>query len=360
MVYRNGSLYLANNAFLNCEVSKIDEMGNFSVFITEQGVGILSGLDFDDAGNLYCTGSCAEDNSLFNGVSFPPPSFYNKYLVKYDPSGIPLWVKYSEDVTCILPKVRVDNDNNIYWTGQLNNSCSFDTITLQGPTWVYDFYLVKMTPGGSALWGREVPQVMTGDATTGSLDIIKVMPDNSVTIGGETRGMIDWGNGVTTNVGSMINEALLLNFNSDGVAQWGKTGAGSYTDMKSMDADLSGNLYFTGVGHDTVSFDQQQIYRTTFYYPYIAKIENSPTTGLGQKELLHRISVFPDPATDFITISSKVLVNGHLDIINQEGKTVMQGNNFTKMSISSLTPGMYCVKVQFADGSISIEKFVKL
>lgn len=107
-----------------------------------------------------------------------------------NPSGTPLWVKYSEDVTCILPKVRVDKDNNIYWTGQLNNSCSFDTITLQGPSWVYDFHLVKMTPQGSALWGREVPQVITGDATVGPLDIIKVLQDNSVTIGGDARDVL--------------------------------------------------------------------------------------------------------------------------------------------------------------------------
>jgi len=359
MAYRNGSLYLANNAFLSCEVSKIDEVGNFSVIITETGVGILSGLDFDDGGNLYCTGSCAGSNTLFNGVSFPPPTSYNKYLVKYNPSGIPLWVKYSEDVTCILPKVRVDKQNNIYWTGELNNSCSFDTITLQGPSWVYDFYLVKMTPGGSALWGREVPQVMTGDAATGPLDIIKVLPDNSVTIGGDTRGMIDWGNGVITDVGSMINEGFLVNFNSDGVAQWSKTGVGSYTDMKSMDGDQSGNLYFTGLGHDTVSYDEQQIYRATFYYPYIVKVDNSITSGLGRKDLVRRISVFPDPATDFITLSTNDLANGTVAIIDPAGRTVMQSNDFDRVNISGLSPGLYCVKVQFADGGIGIGKIVK-
>jgi hypothetical protein len=89
MAYRNGKLYVAHSVWMSSYISTIDDAGNFSVVITESDVGIISGLDFDSEGNLYATGSCAQTGSLFNGVNFPSPSFYNRYLVKYDPDGIP-------------------------------------------------------------------------------------------------------------------------------------------------------------------------------------------------------------------------------------------------------------------------------
>ena len=359
MAYRNGKLYFANNVWLNSFISTLDDFGNFSVFITETGVGILSGLDFYMEGNLYCTGSCAGETSSFNGVNFPPPTFYNKYLVKYDPTGNPVWVKYSEDVTCILPKVRVDKDNNIYWTGHLNNPCFFDTIALQGPSWVYDFYLIKMTPQGSALWGREVPQVTSGDAMTGPLDIIKVLPDNSVTVGGDTRGMVDCGDGVVTDVGSVNNEAWLINYNSNGVIQWAKIGGGSYTDLKSMDADLSGNLYLTGMGHDTVSFDALQYFRETYYFPYIVKMDYAATNGISGKSADLKMAVIPNPANDIITLSPNYLMRYKVYIIDMQGRTVLGFNNASKINISSLEPGIYGVRVRLDDGSISMGKMVK-
>lgn len=359
MAWRNGRMYLANSIWLGCAVSVIDGSGNLSGFVTESDVGILSGIDFDADGNLYCTGSCTMNDALFNGVSFPPPGFYNKYLVKYAPSGVPLWVRYSEDVTCIQPKIKVDADKNIYWTGALNGPCSFDTVTLQGPAWVYDFYLVKMTPDGSALWGREVPQVLTGDAVIGPGEILSVMPDNSVTIGGISRGMIDWGNGVVSNTGSVYEEAWFLNYSPAGEPLWTKTGAGSYTDVKSVDADLSGDLYFTGVGHDTVWFDNQNIYRTTYYYPYVVKLA-STATGTAEKNSAPAISVVPDPARDFITLTPGKTVRGNVGILDICGRVVLRPGNDPRIDVSSLSSGIYFVKFSQKDGGEGTVRFVKL
>jgi hypothetical protein len=357
MAYANGQMYLAHDIWQGPFISSISNSGDPTVFITQTNVGILSGIDFDTNGNLYCTGSCAGTNSLFNGISFPPSTFYNKYMVKYNASGIPEWVKYSEDVTCILPKVRVDRNNDVYWTGQLFVSSVFDTLTLEGPSWVYDFYLVKLNPQGNALWGREVPQVMTGDATTGSLDIIKVMPDNSVTLGGVTRGMVDWGNGVVSNTGSMNQGAWLLNYDSEGMSQWTKTVQGDFTDLKSMDTDLTGNLYFTGIGHDTIWFDNLNLYRTTFYYPYLVKLEN-PATGLREKTEAHHIILVPNPARDFITILPEGLVSGKVEIVDLYGKVVLQFRKENRMNISSLSSGVYFVRYKMGDGSEGREKLV--
>jgi hypothetical protein len=360
MVYRNNKLFVSHSVWLGSFISTVDDQGNFSVYLTETDVGLISGFDIDSQGNLYASGSCANTGSLFNGVSFPAPFFYNKYLVKYDPAGTPLWVRYVEDVTCVQPKVRVDHDDNIYWTGILESTCSFDTVLLYGPNWVYDFFLVKMNPQGNALWGREVPQVLTGDATTGPLDIIKVMPDNSVTIAGYTRNMIDWGNGVVTNVGSVNIKALVINYDVNGTPQWAKTGGGYYyTDAKCIDMDQDGDLYMTGVGHDTSVFDNLSLCKTSYYYPYIVRLATDNPTGIHDQRVSRNFAVLPNPAGETITVLPADLKIDRIEIIDMNGRTVMQFRDSKNMDISSLDPGIYYVKALLTDGSILGVKMVK-
>jgi hypothetical protein len=360
MEYRNSKLYVSHSVWLGSFISTIDDQGNFTVIINETDVGLISGFDIDSQGNLYASGSCANTGSLFNGVNFPAPFFYNKYLVKYDASGIPLWVSYVEDVTCVQPKVRVDHDDNIFWTGILESACAFDTVMLQGPSWVDDFFLVKMNPQGHALWGREVPQVLTGDATTGPLDIIKIMPDNTVTIAGVTRGMIDWGSGVITDVGSVNINTWVINYDGNGTPQWAKTGGSpAYADTRCIDMNQDGDIFITGVSHDTSHFDALTLYEQTFYYPFIVKLETDIPSGIHNQTVSRDFNVLPNPAGDYISLSPKDLVIDRVDIIDMNGRTVLQFHDGGNMNISLLVPGIYYVKVQFADGSSRGAKMVK-
>jgi hypothetical protein len=156
LLFKNGSLYFSHSAWPNSYLSIVGENGEFNTIITQELVGIISGFDIDSQGNIYATGACSGPNSLFNGVNYPFPFDYNKHLVKYNPQGDPLWIRFAEDVTCIFPQVKVDSEDNIYWAGTLDFPCFFDTIAMQGPSWVYDFYLVKMNSQGDALWVRDI------------------------------------------------------------------------------------------------------------------------------------------------------------------------------------------------------------
>ncbi len=358
MAWSNGNMYLAHSIWQSPRVSSIDGSGNASPYITMANIGIISGIDFDANGNLYCTGSCAGTNSLYNGISFPAPSFYNKYLVRFNPAGVPVWVKYSEDGTCIHPKVRVDLNNDLYWTGHLLMPGMFDTLTLLGPSWSNDFYLVKMNSQGNAIWGREVPQVLTGDATVGALDILRVMPDNSVTLGGVTRGTVDWGNGVTSDMGSMNQGAWLINYGAEGTPNYTRIGQGDYIDLKSLDMDASGNIYFTGVGHDTIHAGNLDLFRESYYYPYLAKLDVT-TTGSDEKRPEDHAILSPNPARDHVTILPDGPIIGNMEIADLTGKTVMQVEERTRIDISSLSPGVYIVRGGMQDGRECRVKLVK-
>ena len=70
------------------------------------------------------------------------------------------------------------------------------------------------------------------------------------------------------------------------------------------------------------------------------------------------ISIYPNPTSDFITISSQKTIT-KIELYNALGQLVFQNNNTSeKINISFLTDGIYYVKA-FFENSVSISKFVK-
>jgi hypothetical protein len=48
---------------------------------------------------------------------------------------------------------------------------------------------LRLSAGSQAFeWGIEVPQVMTGNAGVSKLETFAIMPDNSIALGGFTKG----------------------------------------------------------------------------------------------------------------------------------------------------------------------------
>jgi len=179
-------------------VIKMDEDGNLLDTITQTNVRNISSIDSDSNGNLYVTGSCSDQTSEFGGVHFPTSFSYSMYLVKYNSDGQPEWVNFVEDITCPFPKIAIDGNDNIYWSGELYFETLFGDIQAEGAAWVFDFFLVKANTDGVFEWLREVPQITTGDATIGQLDFIDIQESGNIVLGGKTRGFVEWEEGVFT------------------------------------------------------------------------------------------------------------------------------------------------------------------
>ena len=88
------------------------------------------------------------------------------------------------------------------------------------------FFLVKLNPLGEYQWLKEVPEVLTGDASTGSLNFLEVQSDGDIIITGFTRGVIDWGNGIISNGTNLYQDIIVWEFNSSGDLNWVKTAGG--------------------------------------------------------------------------------------------------------------------------------------
>lgn len=356
----DNQIYLAHGSWPNSYITKISDMGDFQPFITQSNVGIVSGIDSDSQGNIFVTGACSGQQSQFNGVNYPSPFEYNKHLVKYNSDGDPQWIRFSEDVTCVFPKVKVDQDDYVYWAGFLTIPCEIDNIQLEGPTLAYDYFLARLDQDGNAQWAREVPQTMDGDASIGLQESIVILPDNSIVMGGFTRGTLDWGNNVVSSVDQGVSKLMLLRADSDGNAQWIKTGGGEYyTYLHDIDVNDNGDIYVAALANDTAVFDILEIYFETYYYPVIVKMETTITDiETFDSSNADKLSFAPNPVNNILKLQIREEIK-ESNIYSLNGTKVISSGSEKSVSVDHLLPGLYMVEVTLSNSNILRSKFIK-
>lgn len=355
-------VYLAHSEWSESNITEFDVDGNVVRTIQQMDVPLATGVALDQNGNIYASGSCSDMQGIFGGVPFPTSFPYSVYLVKYNQQGFPQWVKFAEDITCTKNKITVDNIGRIIWSGPLYMESIFDTLTLMGPSWGSDFFVTAFNGEGQVQWGFEVPQIFTGNATSGKSKPICVLPDNSISIAGSTRGTVDWGNGVVTSSEDFSNQSMVLNISSEGQPNWAKTGiAEGYSQAVAIDTDDEGNLYLTGTSHGTTQFDTCSYTGVSYYYPYLTKLNAGLTTGISNPHTPLNLAVYPNPSGDFLVVETTIPADYYLTISNMNGREILKqshSNPTTRIDISHLSSGVYFLKLIKPDGFAEIRKVV--
>lgn len=72
---------------------------------------------------------------------------------------------------------------------------------------------------------------------------------------------------------------------------------------------------------------------------------------------LEKVAVYPNPAKDFINISTNSKVS-KTTVYSTDGKQLLEDSS-TKINVSKLPAGVYLLKIDFADGKTSTQKIVK-
>jgi hypothetical protein len=341
-------LYFAYSTWLSSNIVVMNTDGEYITSIVQENVALVSGLDADEEGNIYAAGGCAGWNASFGGVSYPAPFPYTSYVVKYNSDYEPEWVKFIEDVTCSVLKVKYDHNGGLYLSSQLFAGTLLDTIQLQGASWVYDFYLTRLNPVGEFLWALECPQVLTGDATIGKQQYLSVDPEGNALLAGFTRGTIDWGDGIVSNTQDYYYNIMIWNVNPLGEINWIKTAASEgYDDSHSISCDPQGNVYLAGIAGGTAVFDTI-IYETDdFVYPFLAKLNSQAMTAVAENDGKDEMDVFPNPANDRIFVHSNE--PGEISIYNLQGNKMMElkaESGWQTVSIDDLPGGSYLLRFQ--------------
>ena len=365
-IIRNGYIYMQlQEGFEITSVVKMDLDGNMLLEIFNEGVSYFSTIDVDDDGNIYATGSCAEPDAMFNGASFPPPFNYNTWIVKYNQAGEALWVKYIFEVTCNNSLIKVSDPDHIYFSGVLDTETAFDNINLNGPEWVYDFFLARLNSDGEFLWATEVPEVLSGDAcvsTTPNTDVshfMEVDEEQNIYLTGFTRGTIDWGNGVVSQSTENL-DVLLWSYDESGNIRYAETAGGGYWDKgQSIVMDNIGNIYMSGVVSDTSTFGEI-VHEGTGEFSFLTRY-GYETTGVINSKLLDDIHIYPNPTSGVFTINNRGITIDQLSISDVSGKLIIEKHDMQQnetIDISNFENGIYLICIQTENGCLT-KKIIK-
>ncbi|MGV6861297.1 MAG: SBBP repeat-containing protein [Putridiphycobacter sp.] len=257
-----GTTNLTSTGNQDVFIQKLDPSGNFlwaksfGGTPSERGYSIMA----DASGNVYTTGYFAGTVDFDPGAgttNLTSAGIIDVFVQKLDPSGNLLWAKSfggaSEEWGY---SITIDASGNLYTTGYFQGTVDFDpgagttNLTSAGSN---DVFIQKLDPSGNFLWAKSF-----GGTSTDYGNSITVDASGNVYTAGYFSGTVDFDPGTGT---SHLNSAgaydvFVQKLDPSGNFLWAKSFGGTSIDYGfSITADLSGNVYTTGVFRFTVDFD---------------------------------------------------------------------------------------------------------
>ena len=351
---KNNKLYLpVDSADNDTKICTIDlQTGSSTVLWVQGGGSRTSSIQVDSHGNIYLAGSCAFSGLDFNGHVETQSAGYPAYIVRYKANGQYDWSYWMHDVTCVYRKFTLASDNNIYYSGAINDSFSLNSIPVRHPTWVYDFIISSLDSSGHINWLRQLQDTLAGDGEQPNQYLAAAGNDGSIYIAYNNRGYNNWGNSIISNT-STSDAASILNINANGVANWVKSVTADFTSAEQM-VMAGGSLWLTGMGYDSTAlmFDNVSVPASWLQSnPYIAKLGPGSATNANLIRDNDNINVIPNPAHGYIVLSGLQNLEGdiYVNIKDLTGRTLAQyklnNSNSAKLNISNYTAGIYFVDI---------------
>ncbi len=151
--------------------------------------------------------------------------------------------------------ITTDLQGNVYTVGYYSLSAPIGGVALQS-SGLTDFFLQKTSPDGSILY-----TVHGGGSFSDRALGVAAHSDGSAFVCGYYTGSIQFGNGVNLTANAGSQDAFLVRYNADGVAQWAQSGGGATSADRAngVAVDSQGNVFITGQYAGTSSFDWQNI-----------------------------------------------------------------------------------------------------
>ncbi|PCJ27667.1 MAG: hypothetical protein COA97_03350 [Flavobacteriales bacterium] len=350
-------------------IQKLDKNGNF--FWAKGGIGGRAGGDdiaVDEFGSVLVTGS------YFGTTDFDPgPNTFNVtssnsndiYIQKLDSNGNFIWAKSmggaSNDAGVAI---TTDSFGNVYTTGMFSGTADFDpgigsdSLT---PVGSLDVFIQKLDSNGDLVWAKSVGGTSMEVGTDITVDI-----NNNIYLTGWFRDTVDFDSGVGVfNLSAFEGAAFALKLNSLGDFKWAKSFAGSAGSGRALFVDQKLSVYVVGSFTGTADLDPDTSTNIVVSGGgsrdyFIIKLSQDFPVGIVDRREVKNLTIYPNPASQQITIDNKQITIASIEINDITGKLIKTINPTTNtVDVSDLPSGIYFLQITTANGTIITQKFIK-
>lgn len=350
-------------------ISKLDWMGNFIWAKSMGGTEYEEGhsIAIDDFGYVciagYFSGTVDFDPDSLGIFNLNSEGLTDIFISKLNNSGSFSWAKSIGGITndkCY--SIALDAFSNVYATGYFTGIVDFNpnagtfNLTSAGD----DIFISKLDSSGNFIWGKAIGGTSGDRGLSIALDAF-----GNVYTTGSFEGTTDFDpdSSGTFNLSSAgSGDMFISKLDSAGNFSWARTSEGiSLEEGLSIAIDRFGYTHVTGFLYSpTVLFDNtiiSNIDSTSGYNGeftsdvFIAKLSNT-ITGIENAQNTNDMSVYPNPATNHLTIA---LADNHkkvaITITDLTGKMIYSttATQKTEVNTTDFAQGVYLVQVQAAD-----------
>lgn len=222
--------------------------------ISGSNMSFFSSVSVAPDGSIYAAGSI-RGTSIYNfGNDITVAGINNSdniVLVKYNSFGEAQWAQsvIAGNDSSGFSDVSVALDGSIYVVGSIRGPSTYsfgNGVATAGSCSGENIVLVKYNNNGMAQWAQSV---IAGNDSSGFSDV-SIASNGSIYTAGyiSGTGIYNFGNNVKANGTSAVSNAVLVNYNSSGIAQWAQTvTAGSnYSEFRSVSVASDGSVYTAG------------------------------------------------------------------------------------------------------------------
>jgi hypothetical protein len=227
-------------------------------------------------GDVYIGAEFTAKVDFGNGDTLTSAGNVDFVVVKYDSMGNTKWARRGGGtLTDRCYGVDVDNDGNVYITGEYYGTADFGpyTVTSSGNL---DFIIAKLDSAGNYLWLKEGRGF--GNTLDATRDLVVDNNGNVIITGhfGGTNGQTITFDSITLTTNG-LRDIVVAKYNTDGEIQWAKNFGGkeSGEEGRSITVDENGNIFVTGIFSDTAQFGNIELISNGGWDVFFLKLDPS-------------------------------------------------------------------------------------
>lgn len=365
-------LWYALSDFSGSIINETDASGNDLTSYYLAGSKMIGGISFDAQHNLFVAGATTAPTLTVVNLDVNVPEPYMMFVARINAAGEGSWAELASDVTFQRPEVKADNSGNAFVSGTLMVATSFGSVSFMPPQWVYDVFLTRVDSNGNFLWGVQAPQDpggITGDFARGVNSFITIDAENHVYLTGDTRGSLDWGNGVMSEAASIsLSSLTIISFDENGTALWARNGGSEeFNQASAIAINDAGEIFFSAAITGNASFDTISVNNGGDFASVIGKLDPGVATSASNFVTDDLIHIYPNPFTQTFQVafnlpagkSSVELIVFDLAGKEMERHELPAHETILSLSAADYTAGVYLLEVRSEGQLLHRAKLIK-